>query len=134
MKDFTVISFIFRHSFRSQVPYFVFVFPLFSPLLLMFFPPSLCITLCLSIQQEEQGTRKRVAFRFQGGEGKSDDGTPLTGRVTIGEDFTLTISSVQPSDELVFYCQVTAGPAGVTDATTMLKVFCELAFALWPFI
>uniref|UniRef100_A0A3P8S9W3 Basal cell adhesion molecule (Lutheran blood group) n=1 Tax=Amphiprion percula TaxID=161767 RepID=A0A3P8S9W3_AMPPE len=72
---------------------------------------------------EEQGTRKRVAFRPHGGEGKSDDGTPLTGRVTIGEDFTLTISSVKPSDELAFYCQVTAGPAGVTDAATMLKVF-----------
>ncbi|XP_031144937.1 basal cell adhesion molecule isoform X3 [Sander lucioperca] len=71
---------------------------------------------------EEQGTRKRVAFT-QGGQGKSDDGTLLTGRVTIGQDFTLTISSVQPSDELVFYCQVTAGPAGVGDAATMLKVF-----------
>ncbi|CAN9513803.1 unnamed protein product [Ophioblennius macclurei] len=72
---------------------------------------------------EEQGTRKRVAFRSQSGELKSDDDTPLTGRVTIGEDFTLTISSVKPSDELAFYCQVTAGPAGVGDATTMLKVF-----------
>ncbi|XP_034729122.1 basal cell adhesion molecule isoform X4 [Etheostoma cragini] len=71
---------------------------------------------------EEQGTRKRVAFT-QGGQGKSDDGTLLSGRVTIGQDFTLTISSVQPSDELVFYCQVTAGPAGVGDAPTMLKVF-----------
>ncbi|XP_020506017.1 basal cell adhesion molecule isoform X1 [Labrus bergylta] len=72
---------------------------------------------------EEQDTRKRVAFHSQGGEGKSDDGTPLTGRVTIGADSTLTISSVQPSDELVFYCQVTAGSAGVGEAATMLKVF-----------
>ncbi|GAA6220358.1 basal cell adhesion molecule-like isoform X2 [Lates japonicus] len=72
---------------------------------------------------EEQGTRKRVAFRSQGGEGKSDEGTPLTGRVTIGEDFTLTITSVQPSDELQFFCQVTAGPAGVAEASTNLKVF-----------
>ncbi|XP_026226868.1 basal cell adhesion molecule [Anabas testudineus] len=72
---------------------------------------------------EEQGTRKRVAFRSQGGDGKSDDGTPLTGRVTIEQDFTLTISSVVPSDELVFYCQVTAGPSGVNDAHTNLKVF-----------
>lgn len=84
--------------------------------------------------QEEQGTRKRVAFRSQGGEGKSDEGTPLTGRVTIGEDFTLTITSVQPSDELQFFCQVTAGPAGVAEASTNLKVFCESARALWPFI
>jgi len=64
-----------------------------------------------------------VAFSSGGGEGKSDEGTLLSGRVTIGEDFTLTILSVQPSDELVFYCQVTAGPAGVGDAATMLKVF-----------
>ncbi|KAM6995005.1 basal cell adhesion molecule isoform 2-T2 [Tautogolabrus adspersus] len=72
---------------------------------------------------EGQDNRQRVAFHSQGGEGKSDDGTPLTGRVTIGEDSTLTISSVQPSDELVFYCQVTAGSAGVGEAATMLKVF-----------
>ncbi|XP_045900317.1 basal cell adhesion molecule isoform X1 [Micropterus dolomieu] len=72
---------------------------------------------------EEQGTRKRVAFRSQDGKGKSDDGTPVSERVTIGEDFALTISSVRPSDELAFYCQVTAGPAGVGDAITMLKVF-----------
>uniref|UniRef100_A0A3Q3WAH5 Ig-like domain-containing protein n=1 Tax=Mola mola TaxID=94237 RepID=A0A3Q3WAH5_MOLML len=72
---------------------------------------------------EEQGTRKRVAYRSQGSEGNSDEGTPLTGRVSIGDDFTLTISSVQPSDELEFNCQITAGPAGVGDATTMVKVF-----------
>lgn len=72
---------------------------------------------------EEQGTRTRVAFRPEGGEGKSDDGTPLTGRVTIGEDFTLTITAVHPSDELVFFCQVTAGPSGVADGATHLKVF-----------
>lgn len=72
----------------------------------------------------------RIAFRSQDGQDKSDNGTPLTGRVSIGDDHTLTISSVQPSDELVFYCQVTAGPAGVGDAPTRLKVFCESAFAL----
>lgn len=67
----------------------------------------------------------RVAFRSQGGQAQSDVGTPLSGRVSIGEDLSLTISSVQPSDELIFYCQVTAGPAGLGDASTMLKVFCE---------
>nr|XP_046254998.1 basal cell adhesion molecule isoform X3 [Scatophagus argus] len=72
---------------------------------------------------EDQGIRKRVAFGSEGGALKSDDSTPLTGRVTIGQDFTLTISSVQPTDELVFYCQVTAGPAGVGAESTMLKVF-----------
>ncbi|XP_073341615.1 basal cell adhesion molecule isoform X2 [Pagrus major] len=72
---------------------------------------------------EEQETRKRVAFRSEGGDGKTDDGTPLTGRATIGEDSTLTITSVQPSDELSFFCQANAGPAGVGEASTMLKVF-----------
>lgn len=71
---------------------------------------------------EQQGNRQRVAFS-RGGEGKADDGTPLTGRVTIGADDTLTISSVQPTDENVYYCQVTGGPSGVGDGATMLKVF-----------
>ncbi|XP_022620038.1 cell surface glycoprotein MUC18-like isoform X1 [Seriola dumerili] len=71
---------------------------------------------------EEQGTRRRVAFRSQGGDG-SDENTPLTGRVAIEEDYTLTISSTQPSDELTFYCQVNTGLAGVAEAATMLKVF-----------
>ncbi|XP_072316033.1 basal cell adhesion molecule isoform X2 [Eucyclogobius newberryi] len=71
---------------------------------------------------DEQETRKRIAFR-QGGQSKSDEDTPLSNRVTLGEDFTLTITSVQPSDEVKFYCQVTAGPAGVGEATTELKVF-----------
>lgn len=78
-------------------------------------------------QKEEHGTRTRLAFRPHGGQGKSDNGTPLSGRVSIGEDLALTISTVQPSDELVFYCQVTAGPSGVGDAPTTLKVFCEFA-------
>ncbi|XP_030014877.1 basal cell adhesion molecule-like isoform X2 [Sphaeramia orbicularis] len=72
---------------------------------------------------EEQGTRKRVAFRSEGGEGKSDEGTPLSSRVTIGDDSSLTIKVVQPSDELTYICQVTAGPAGVGDGATQLKVF-----------
>uniref|UniRef100_A0A8C6WN99 Basal cell adhesion molecule (Lutheran blood group) n=1 Tax=Neogobius melanostomus TaxID=47308 RepID=A0A8C6WN99_9GOBI len=71
---------------------------------------------------EEQETRKRIAFR-QGGQSKSDEDTPLSNRVSIGEDFTLTITSVQSSDELKFFCQVTAGPAGVGEAATELKVF-----------
>ncbi|XP_028327090.1 basal cell adhesion molecule isoform X2 [Gouania willdenowi] len=72
---------------------------------------------------EVRGTRKRVAFHSQGGEKITDMDTPLSDRVTIGDDFTLTISAVKPSDELTFYCQVTAGPAGVGDIPTMLKVF-----------
>ncbi|XP_068615383.1 basal cell adhesion molecule [Brachionichthys hirsutus] len=72
---------------------------------------------------EEQRTRKRVAFHSEAAGGRSDEGTPLTGRVAIGDDFSLTISAVQPSDELVFFCQVTAGPAGVGDGSTVLEVF-----------
>ncbi|KAM6910144.1 basal cell adhesion molecule isoform 1-T1 [Xenentodon cancila] len=72
---------------------------------------------------EDQGNRKRVAYRTKGGEGTSDGETPLSGRVTIKDDFTLSISSVGPADELTFYCQVTAGVEGVGEDTTMLKVF-----------
>uniref|UniRef100_A0A3B3ZIJ4 Ig-like domain-containing protein n=1 Tax=Periophthalmus magnuspinnatus TaxID=409849 RepID=A0A3B3ZIJ4_9GOBI len=72
--------------------------------------------------EELDGNRKRVAFR-QGGQSKTDEDTPLSNRGSIGEDFTLTITSVQPSDEVKFYCQVTAGPAGVGEAATELKVF-----------
>ncbi|XP_029928623.1 basal cell adhesion molecule isoform X2 [Myripristis murdjan] len=70
----------------------------------------------------EDDTRIRVAFRSQGGDGNTDNDSPLSGRVTIGEDFTLTISAVQPSDELSFICQV-AGPTASVEATTTLKVF-----------
>uniref|UniRef100_A0A3B3ZI00 Ig-like domain-containing protein n=1 Tax=Periophthalmus magnuspinnatus TaxID=409849 RepID=A0A3B3ZI00_9GOBI len=77
---------------------------------------------------ELDGNRKRVAFR-QGGQSKTDEDTPLSNRGSIGEDFTLTITSVQPSDEVKFYCQVTAGPAGVGEAATELKVFCECDLA-----
>uniref|UniRef100_H3C379 Basal cell adhesion molecule (Lutheran blood group) n=1 Tax=Tetraodon nigroviridis TaxID=99883 RepID=H3C379_TETNG len=73
--------------------------------------------------KEEQGIRTRIAFKRNDEQGKSDDGTPLSGRVSIGDDLALTISKVRPSDEFVFYCQVTAGPSGVGDAPTMLKVF-----------
>lgn len=87
-------------------------------LCLHFLPPA-------PIQQEESGNRKRVAFRSEVGEQQNDDGTHLSGRVSIDESFALNIAAVQPFDELVYYCQVTAGAAGVGDASTMLKVFCE---------
>ncbi|XP_061771006.1 basal cell adhesion molecule isoform X2 [Nerophis ophidion] len=74
-------------------------------------------------QFEEQGIRKRVAYRTEGGETKSEQGTPLSGRVSVDEDFALTITSVRPSDELVYICQVTAGPHGTGEAATNLKVF-----------
>lgn len=86
----------------------------------------LCSSLEPSIQ--DLGTRTRIAF-CQGKEKKVDPGTPLTDRIKIGEDFTLTISSVKPSDELNFTCQVT-DPAGSPDGTTSLKVFCKFASAL----
>lgn len=60
----------------------------------------------------------------------TDIGTPLSGRVTIGEDFTLKISSVKPSDQLTYYCQVNAGKDGYKEGTTNLDVFgtqlCQL--------
>lgn len=73
---------------------------------------------------EEQESRRRVAF-YQGGQSKSDDDTPVSGRVSIGDDFALTITSVQPSDEVKFFCQVTAGAAGMGEAVTEVKVYMD---------
>ncbi|XP_061675515.1 basal cell adhesion molecule isoform X2 [Syngnathoides biaculeatus] len=73
-------------------------------------------------QIEVLGSRKRVAYRTQDGKAKSDQGTPLSGRISISEDLTLTITSVQPSDGVNFICSVT-GSAGTGEAATMLKVF-----------
>ncbi|XP_047454238.1 basal cell adhesion molecule isoform X2 [Mugil cephalus] len=64
----------------------------------------------------------RVAYQSSSGTG-TDAESPLASRVSIGADFTLTISSVKASDELIFHCQVTLGPSGVTEKPTMLKVF-----------
>lgn len=94
----------------------------------MIYLPSYCV------QKEEQGTRARIAFRSHDGQSKSDDGTPLSGRVSIREDLALNITNVQPSDEFVFYCQVTAGASGVGEAPTMLKVFCEFALFMWHYL
>lgn len=66
-----------------------------------------------------------MAFRSESGEQQNDVDTPLSGRVSIDENFALNIASVKPLDEMVYFCQVTAGVAGVGDASTMLKVFCE---------
>lgn len=68
-----------------------------------------------------------MALIDQMGEIKSDEDSPLTGRVTMGKDYTLTITSVKPADELTFCCQVNAGPEGLKEDSTMLKVFCMSA-------
>ncbi|KAM4736246.1 basal cell adhesion molecule isoform 2-T2 [Anableps anableps] len=72
---------------------------------------------------EISGVRTRVAFRKNSGERMSDTGTPLTGRVTMEENLTLTITSVKPSDQLTYYCQVTAGKDGSGEDGTNLEVF-----------
>ncbi|CAL8359270.1 unnamed protein product [Arctogadus glacialis] len=72
-----------------------------------------------------QGVRKRVAYQTLNGAGGTDEGTPLSGRVTMGQDFTLTIANVQPKDQLPLVCQVSAGLAGgseVLSQTGMLSI------------
>ncbi|XP_061111999.1 basal cell adhesion molecule-like [Conger conger] len=72
---------------------------------------------------DEPGARVRVAYRSQsGGDGGSDAGTKLSGRVSVGPDSSLSISSVQVADQRSFHCQVTAGAAGVHERTTELKI------------
>lgn len=41
----------------------------------------------------------------------------------MGADLSLTITKVEPFDELTYWCEVTAGPDGYKDAPTLLKVF-----------
>ncbi|KAJ8287685.1 hypothetical protein COCON_G00003440 [Conger conger] len=73
---------------------------------------------------EGEDSRKRVAFKqLSGSGGQVDVDTRLTGRLVMGEDFSLSLSQVQPEDERRFHCQVTAGAAGVGQGATELKVF-----------
>lgn len=74
--------------------------------------------------QEVAGARKQIAYKSSQGV-SVDAGTPLTERLTMGEDLSLTISSVMVDDQRSFFCQVTAGAVGVADAETKVKVFCK---------
>ncbi|ROL47841.1 Basal cell adhesion molecule [Anabarilius grahami] len=71
---------------------------------------------------EVAGARKQIAYKSSQGF-DVDAGTPLTDRLTMGEDLSLTISSVMVDDERSFFCQVTAGVVGVSEAETQVKVF-----------
>ncbi|XP_030640665.1 basal cell adhesion molecule isoform X2 [Chanos chanos] len=70
---------------------------------------------------EIAATRKRIAFS-SGGTSRAEDGTPLTGRATMGDDMSLIISSVRADDERSFFCQA-SGVVGSSEAKTQLKVF-----------
>lgn len=77
-----------------------------------------------------EGSKKRIAFKF-GEEIKIDEAFNLGKRATMGADLSLTITKVQPSDELTYVCEATAGPEGYKDASTYLTVFCkQIAFLL----
>ncbi|CAM4700483.1 unnamed protein product [Leuciscus chuanchicus] len=71
---------------------------------------------------EVADARKQIAYKFPQGFGV-DAGTPLTERLNMGEDLSLSISPVMVDDARSFYCQVTAGPFGVSEAKTEVKVF-----------
>lgn len=71
---------------------------------------------------EVAGARKQIAYKSSQGFGV-DAGTTLTERLIMGEDLSLSISPVMVEDERSFFCQVTAGVLGVSDAETQVKVF-----------
>ncbi|XP_051573815.1 basal cell adhesion molecule-like isoform X1 [Myxocyprinus asiaticus] len=71
---------------------------------------------------ETSSGRKQIAYKTNKDSGV-DAGTPLTDRLTIGDDFSLTISPVMVEDERSFFCQVSGGPLGVSEAETQVKVF-----------
>lgn len=82
------------------------------------------MNMCFNHPQEVAGARKQIAYKSSQGF-EVDAGTPLTDRLTMGEDLSLTISSVMVDDERSFFCQVTAGVVGVSEAETQVKVFCK---------
>lgn len=75
--------------------------------------------------QDTAGVRKQVAYWHSQGDAGIDSSTSLADRLTLGSDRSLTISPVTVEDERIFYCQVTGGPVGTSEAGTMVKVFCK---------
>ncbi|XP_051577277.1 basal cell adhesion molecule isoform X2 [Myxocyprinus asiaticus] len=71
---------------------------------------------------ETSSGRKQIAYKTDKDSG-IDAGTPLADRVTIGDDFSLTISPVMVEDERSFFCQVVGGPVGTSEAESQVKVF-----------
>lgn len=74
--------------------------------------------------QEVAGVRKQIAYKTDHSFGV-DANTPLTDRLILGDDLSITISPVIVDDERSFYCQVTEGSTGVSEAETVVKVFCK---------
>ncbi|RVE62962.1 hypothetical protein OJAV_G00162140 [Oryzias javanicus] len=77
-------------------------------------------TVLVSWHVLHEGARKRIAFK-SGEEIKSDDASPLGKRATMGADLSLTISKVEPSDDLTFICEINAGPDGYREAPCDLR-------------
>ncbi|XP_065101774.2 basal cell adhesion molecule [Paramisgurnus dabryanus] len=71
---------------------------------------------------EVAGVRKQIAYKTERSFGV-DANTPLTDRLVLGDDLSITISPVIVDDERSFYCQVTTGSTGVSEAETVVKVF-----------
>ncbi|KAA0703240.1 Basal cell adhesion molecule B-CAM cell surface glycoprotein [Triplophysa tibetana] len=69
------------------------------------------------------GVRQRIAYWQSKGDAGIDADTLLSDRLTLGSDMSLTISSVTVEDEMTYYCQVTGGPVGTSEAETVVKVF-----------
>ncbi|XP_067831346.1 basal cell adhesion molecule-like isoform X2 [Heptranchias perlo] len=70
----------------------------------------------------KNGDRQRIAYK----DATSSMVDPDTGygkRVTMDNDFTLSISRVEVMDERAFLCQVIAGAAGSQEGKTELKVY-----------
>ncbi|XP_066575428.1 basal cell adhesion molecule isoform X2 [Amia ocellicauda] len=71
---------------------------------------------------EEGGSRVRVGYSSGDGAG-SDTGTPLSGRVSVETNLSLSLTSAKVSDQRVFTCQVTAGATGSGEGSTQLRVY-----------
>ncbi|XP_041091146.1 basal cell adhesion molecule-like isoform X1 [Polyodon spathula] len=71
---------------------------------------------------ERGGDRQRVAYRSSSDSG-TDKNTELSGRVSVDQDSSLSLSVVEIGDEQDYHCQITAGPAGSGEGSAHLRVY-----------
>ncbi|XP_043936985.1 cell surface glycoprotein MUC18 isoform X2 [Protopterus annectens] len=70
----------------------------------------------------DRGSRQRIYYMDQN-ENSTDKNTGYTNRISVSDDFTLTISPVTLQDERSFLCQIGAGPAGNGENKTELRIY-----------
>lgn len=83
--------------------------------------PSPASPLALQVDR----SNRQVRLYHGTASGILEDDTDYKGRLSLGEDKALSISSVTVQDPRTFVCQVGAGSYGVGENSTKLSVYSE---------